>query len=61
MLCGQFLIATSKVLSVPGKVGGQVFVTRSMSSPAGVSGLAAEWRSSAESFKSTVEGVGKSI
>lgn len=37
---GQFFITTSKSISVPGKVGGQVVVAHCLSSRSGVSGLA---------------------
>ena len=56
---GQVLIAISKVLGVPGKVGGQVFAARSLSSVAGASGLAAEWRPSEAPFKSMLNRVVK--
>ena len=54
MYMSQFLIAPFKVVSVPGKVGGQLFVARDLSSLAGASGLAAEWRQNTEPFKSTL-------
>lgn len=52
MLRGPVPNCHIKVLSVPGKVGGQVFVARGLSALAGASGLAAEWRQSKEPFKS---------
>lgn len=54
MYMSQFLIAPFKVVSVPRKVGGQLFVARGLSSLAGASGLAAEWRPNTEPFKSTL-------